>query len=443
MKKIIFMAIALVGLLFIPLRVNAATASIKATASSTKINLGGSVTVTVTVTGSEPIGSWQYNLQYDTSKLTLTSSTYSVYIVDYASSGSTYKKTYTYTFKSKALGNAAISIKNAAVVDFKTVSDMTVTTSGCIINIANFSSNANLSSLSVSDGELNPVFDANTTTYNVSVPNTVNSVTISATAADSKADVGGIGTFSVIEGTNTFTISVTAENGTTKSYVLNVEVSELNPISVKVDDKDYVVVRNAGKVPTPVGYKETKVNIDDNEIAAYESDVTDLTLVVLKDTESNLVLAVYHADTKEYSLYKQLTSSDVILYIMEPDNKISIPLGYKTTKIKINDVEYSVWNLPSKMNKDMYLIYGMNIETGAKGFYQYDNVDHTIQRFDNDQVVKLQEDYNQIKMILFIVLGIFSLIALIVIIILIIKLIKNSKTGKLLKKYKKTRQKGD
>ncbi len=437
MKKIIFMVIALVGLLFIPLSVNAATASVRATASSSKINLGSSVTVTVTVTGSVPIGSWQYNLVYDTAKLTLTSSTYSTYIVDYASSGSTYKKTYTYTFKSKALGNASISIKNAAVVDFKTVSDMDVTAIGCTINIANFSSNANLSSLSLSSGELNPAFNANTTTYNVSVPNTVNSITISATADDSKADVGGVGTFAVIEGSNTFTVSVTAENGTTKSYVLNVEVSELNPISVKIEDKDYIIVRNAGKVPTPVGYKETKININDNEIAAYESDVTDLTLVVLKDTESNLILAVYHADKNEYSLYKQLTSSDIILYLMEPDDRINIPLGYKTTKVKINDIEYNVWNLPDNMNKGMYLIYGMNIETGEKGFYQYDNVDQTIQRFDNDQVVKLQGDYNKIKMVLFIVLGIFSLIALTVIIVLIIKLIKNSKTGKLLKKHKK------
>ena len=76
-----------------------------------------------------------------------------------------------------------------------------------------------LSNLSVSGATFN--FNANTFTYNFTVD--AESTTINATKLDANSVVtGDIGTKNLSYGLNTFKITVAAENGTTKTYTLNV-----------------------------------------------------------------------------------------------------------------------------------------------------------------------------------------------------------------------------
>lgn len=88
------------------------------------------------------------------------------------------------------------------------------------------SSNANLSGITLSSGTLNPVFNPNQTAYTVSAPNSVTSVTVTGTKADSSASLSsnnGVAQ-SLNVGTNTITIIVTAQDGvTTKSYAITVD----------------------------------------------------------------------------------------------------------------------------------------------------------------------------------------------------------------------------
>ncbi len=83
------------------------------------------------------------------------------------------------------------------------------------------SSNANLGSLSVSGANIG-TFNPNTTSYGADVANSVTSVTISATPADSGATVTGTGTKSLNVGNNSFPIVVKAENGTQKTYTVTI-----------------------------------------------------------------------------------------------------------------------------------------------------------------------------------------------------------------------------
>ncbi|MCL1873767.1 MAG: cadherin-like beta sandwich domain-containing protein [Clostridiales bacterium] len=85
------------------------------------------------------------------------------------------------------------------------------------------SNDANLASISLSAGSLNPVFNANTTGYTVSVPYEVSSITITATTGYPGAIVAGTGSKNLVVGNNPFPIQVTAENGTTtKTYTVTV-----------------------------------------------------------------------------------------------------------------------------------------------------------------------------------------------------------------------------
>jgi hypothetical protein len=87
--------------------------------------------------------------------------------------------------------------------------------------------------LTVSPGTLTPAFNSATVTYTVSVANSVASITISATAAHTAATISGdVGNKAVQVGANTFTVTVTAENGTTtKNYTVVVTRADL-PITL-------------------------------------------------------------------------------------------------------------------------------------------------------------------------------------------------------------------
>ncbi|WP_159439859.1 Ig-like domain-containing protein [Pontibacter lucknowensis] len=97
---------------------------------------------------------------------------------------------------------------------------------------APLSGNANLSNLTLSGTTLSPAFNANTVSYTASVANTVASVTVTPTKADANATVSINGTVlasgvtsravNLNVGSNSIPVVVTAQNGTTKTYTVNV-----------------------------------------------------------------------------------------------------------------------------------------------------------------------------------------------------------------------------
>lgn len=76
--------------------------------------------------------------------------------------------------------------------------------------------NADLNSLSVSDGRLLPAFSSYTSNYNLIVPNSVNSITINAAVNDLAKNIAGTGVKTLQEGENVFEVIVTAEDGISK-----------------------------------------------------------------------------------------------------------------------------------------------------------------------------------------------------------------------------------
>lgn len=81
------------------------------------------------------------------------------------------------------------------------------------------SSNANLSNLGINPYDFRG-FKAANTSYSVSVPNNVSTISIYATAQHSAAKISGTGSKSLKVGKNTFNVVVTAEDGTKKTYTL-------------------------------------------------------------------------------------------------------------------------------------------------------------------------------------------------------------------------------
>ncbi|MDH5301220.1 MAG: cadherin-like beta sandwich domain-containing protein [Gammaproteobacteria bacterium] len=126
-------------------------------------------------------------------------------------------------------GSIALNVGNNTITVVVTGSDgvtqkiysVTVTRS------SGLSSNANLSALTLSSGTLSPVFDAATTSYTAAVANTVSTLTLTPTLADNKASVlvnnaAASTPVSLAVGSNTISVMVMAENGSSKTYTVAV-----------------------------------------------------------------------------------------------------------------------------------------------------------------------------------------------------------------------------
>ena len=429
MKKILFI-LGLSFLFFCPSVVDAASISVAGTTSTGTV--GGNITVGVTISEASGLGSWEYSLDYDSSKLQLLSG--NTHVVGYVDREGQTSQSYTYTFRVKGTGSTTISVVNTAIASWDEV--VTSPTDSTTINLIsrgevekNYSSDNNLASLEVEGYTLSPEFNKNTTNYKVEVDSDTTSVNVKATANDSKARVSGIGDIEVGEGANTINVVVEAENGSTKTYTIVVNVKEKDPINVKVDKEDLSVVRKSDELKDLVKdyYVETTVKINDEEVPAYKIEALDLTLVALKDDKGNIKFYTY--DDGKYSLYQELSGGNLTIYLLD---KGKYPANYKKYTVTIEGVEYTVYKLNKKSK--YYLVYGENVETGKKGLYLYDSVDKSIQRYYTEEVESLNDE---LKINSYIIVGLTCLIVLLLIIFLIALHTKNSSKRKTKREIKK------
>lgn len=418
MKKIKYFLLSLFVLVVLPLSVNAASGTIKVTGSS-QVVVGNKITLTVTLSSSTPMISWEMDLNYDRNYLELVSTNSEgngTRMVASSASGTTSKK-YTFTFKTKKSGSTTVKVDTYDAYAFDDLSKISLSSSGKTIKIitqeeleASYSKDNNLKSLSVEGFEITPEFDKDVTEYNVVVPENTTEITINAEENDRAASVTGAGVQTVTQGTNTFSIVVRAENGAEKTYTLTVEVKDENPINVKIDNKDLTVVKIKDYLPTVNAYQETTININGFEIPAYTSELTGFTLVGLKDTSGNINLYIYNKDENTYKIYNELKLSNLTIYPMNTDKVLD---GYKSGTITINDVEVKSFYV----NKDsrFAIIYGKNVETGEEGFFKYDKEDQTAIKYDDEMINVLNEKINLYTYIIFGFIGLFVLMFIILI----------------------------
>lgn len=364
--------------------VSAASCRIGVSAPSSVV-VGQSFKVTVTVAGSASIGSWEYTLSYDSSKVRLNSGT--LHVVDYGN-GSKSSSSYSYSFTALQSGSATFKPVNASVLDYASTNECLSSTGSASISMksqseieASYSRNNNLSSLSVEGADLSPSFNKNITEYQATLPVDTTKAKIIATAQDSKASITGAGEVDVVDGINKIEIIVTAEHGEKKKYVINLTVQELDPVKVKVDGKTYTVVRKKGQVENiPVGFTETTIKIGDQDVCAYQSEIAKILLVALKDNEGNIKLFIYDKNKNSYTSFMEAKGGEVNLLILN-NEKIKTPLDFVKTSFKINDLKIEGYKYRYDKNDNYYLVYAKNLETGDEGFYLYDKKNSTFSRY--------------------------------------------------------------
>lgn len=401
--------------------------------SNSSVTVGNTITTTVTISSSEALGSWNFVVGYDTSKLTLLDNT-TQRIVGYGD-GSTKSKSYTFKFRAKAVGTAKVYIDSASYYTWNEVAE-NVSKGSKSINVVNkttaptvrYSKNNNLSSLEIEGYKLEPEFNKDKLEYTITLPKETYKIKLNAKTEDSKASVSGIGEITLVDGENKLEVKVTAENGNVKTYVIKATVEEPNPINVKIDDKEYTVVRKKDGLTIPTNYRETTIDLSGESVLAFYGEITKYNLVALKDENSNINFYIYDNDT--YKLYKELNFNSINIYPYQIDDD-KILNGYSKDKMDINGMELEILT----DNKGYPIVYGMNLNTGEISYYTYDAKENTLQRYNNEVSKKLEKE-NKMYFYISIALGSFCIIELLIMIIILA-----TRSNKNVKKIEETLEK--
>lgn len=371
---------------------NCFASSASITSNNKTITKGNSVKITVTVKTDYPMVSVEGTLKCSG----VASTTQNLNYDD--SSNSVKVKTYSYTLKPTSSGTITCNLQGARVTHLGSSSweslaanKLTITVNDPPVVVAKpKSSNNYLSSITIDGYELDSKFEKETLEYSVTVKEGTEKIKINAQLADSSAKVNGTGEVSVSEGLNTFSLEVTAENGSKRTYVVKVTVKEFEPIEVKVDKDEYTVVRKRKGLPEISEYfVEKDITIGEEVVEGYYSEQLKYQVVGLKDKTGSIKYYIY--DNGEYSLYNEQVFNGMVLRVLDKE----IDGGYKKTSFSYNDTKIDSYqevkldilkNTYALDNNDIsgnnfYLFYAVNLETGREELYQYDSVEKTVQRY--------------------------------------------------------------
>ncbi len=295
-------------------------------------------------------------------------------------------------FKAKKAGESTIEIKD---VEYSNgTEERTLTGASATVKVVSesqkASSDANLKALTISAGTLTPSFSSNVTSYNVTIPYSETEFLVQATKSDSKAKVAVQGSKDMKVGNNKRVVVVTAENGTTKSYTINIirldqngnqvtedpDPTEENRIEVAIGEEIKYIGEDFSSDIIPAGFKVIDYVYEDKTVAAIGND--EYVMLYLLNPESGNGSFYIIGDDNSFTELVKIEVAGLVYYVLPTDK---MPVGFKAVSgCDINGVVVNGFKSTDLAFADFYTVYAIGPQ-GNVGFYNFDTVEKTMQRY--------------------------------------------------------------
>lgn len=179
-----------------------------------------------------------------------------------------------------------VKVKNAV---FSDGSEYSGTTTNAYINVTKSGTNT-LSSLKI-DGTTIAGFHKNTTSY--SLTTTKKSISVTALATSSKAQIEGTGTKSLTCGANVFTINVIAENGAVKNYTINVTRTCKTENNTETNTGSTTVPNQESTIKPAKSLELKDISISAGKLSPeFKANITEYEVKVDKDIEKITITGI-------------------------------------------------------------------------------------------------------------------------------------------------------
>lgn len=443
--------------------------------------VGDTVSIDVSISASSGIGGATIYVSYDPSILALSgsSSNSGTAMVSFMDESTASSQSKTITFKIIGAGTSSLNvIGDSKVIDIDMQACSISKSSGSVKASApaSYSSDNTLSSLQISPGVLSPAFSPDVTTYTTSVGADCASLTVSAVPNDSKATVSVSGK-RMDPGFNTTTITVTAENGSKRTYTIKTtketnsasnennqatgsdssngstdnnnnipDVQDHNSEAIQepnitVDNAEYKIVSANDEHPLPDGYTPTEYDYNGTKVSAGVGIDTGVTIVYLESTDGKGESGYYVYDSvrKTFSQFVEVSQPQFTYCILAIDEaSMELPEGYDVGRTVINGKEVDAL---LDRTGNYALFYGVS-STGETGWFRYNVNDGTIQGYagynmadeqvinTNTKTADSDKVFNTVSSYIFVILAILAVVIIALIVVVIALSIKLSKSKK-------------
>lgn len=336
-----FLILLVTGGMLVSRTAQAASAEVELSTDSTQVTVGEEFFVYINVSSKVSFGDFEGSITYDDDILEYQGGTKKIkgssgYLTlsDMNRTDGANKRRYTMKFEAAQAGVCELAFSDRAMVYELEGNEMSVSSNVLTINVVapvTASDNAKLKELKISPSTLVPEFAPNTYEYNTTVDHEVQKLVIAALPEDERASVSISGNEELLEGENKILITVLAESGNVIEYSIKATRTAAPEIS------EAPVEENTPKTAHGI-FKVIRTN--DDKFAVYSGQ------------------------------YK----------LLEPGSDVLPPNGYLKTKLILSDISVTAFYPQEDIASDYLLIYAEN-ELGEAGFYQYDRLERTLQRY--------------------------------------------------------------
>ena len=415
-------------------------ANVNGSISSANTVIGENVTLTVNLSSNIEIFGFDVHIQYDASKLDFVSGSSNIASVNggngritlYSDTCSSKNVTATLVFKAKEAGSHNVYLTaDSSVYDNDVVKMNLVASTGVITatSEAPVSADNYLKNLTVyvedengntTNGWFWPAFNKDTTQYYLNVDGNAKKLAITANA-NSVTSTVSLNNPELVVGNNNINITVKAQDGSTKTYVIAVTKAEKateretesesqteskNPdettgsdpntsnTKVTIGNKTYTITDYNNEMTLPEGYEIVDYDYKGNNIKALKGLGTGLILVAFVDDTSNVKSFVYDETADDF--YKFITANVksaqyVLVDMPSVVEDINIPANYTLSSINYdNSVIVAYVSGDSKI----YIVSAIDCN-GKKGLYYLDSENNTIMRyFENENTINTNTNTN-------------------------------------------------
>lgn len=483
------------------LNIKAYGADFNVSISSSEATQGEDVIVTVNMDSDVKIGTYDLLMTYDSNVLKYVSGADNEdkenggNLILYDDKDFNTSISRTIIFNAKATGSVKISVlQRGDLTDFDD-NDLTLKVTDGTVTVkapSTASSNANLSSLSLmavkADGwsgsvNLMPDFSKDVTSYQLWLGSEFSKLSVSAVAEDGKAKIATAGTELTAGQDNTATVTVTAEDGTVKTYTIIVHVKAKpaedtttaaennntdaptnapadnpqdtttgndNPAgpadrNVTISEKPYTVVDVPEDMELPEGFERKAVSWNGIEVMGASDQSGTLTLLYLNNNEtSESRFYVYNSEKSSYTAFVSytITQRSYVMLMADDDlmfegEKAAESKKLELTTLNIADDYVDAYKLKNAEN--IYIVKAMNWDNKI-GYYYYSSADGSMIPY-YETAVKVQDnnpaqsvtnsakESDKTEVLFWIVVGL-SVILMLIIVVLVVNVRRLSAKGR-------------
>ncbi len=340
---------------------SAASASVIITTEDTSVKQGEKLTITVIAESSAIIGDFEAYISYDAEILEFdTGGSYvtggegMLHILEMGSGNHAVVKKYALQFYAKKDGKCQISVNDRPVaLEADTGEQMSVSKNSLSITVGKGkekrNNNRKLKSLTISNGTLEPEFSAANTEYQVTVGSHVDTLFVIAKPDYIKSTVNIEGNENLKIGQNTINIEVTSQAGEIRNYILHVKKMSAEEEALEQPEEQ------AEETPKPEAEEEA--------------------------------ITIYTKEEKTY--IKNVSQYETA----ELQDKSLIPSGYIETSLMLGGKKITAYTLKNDLDNYFLLMY-LRHEEEEPQFYLYDRKEKTLQRYQKDSKMIIDNNNN-------------------------------------------------